>query len=257
MSNVEFTDQGQWLGLEHRNEENVADLYAFVWVDRDRRYFITNTSNLRHGEPYTRLRVRQVQPVETQLPPERVELTIDQPIAAETYYKVCGKIDQHNRSRHDNLMLERKIHTKDWSFRVNLSIFGMIVVDACNVYRQLRARPENERTFYNKLAEELIDNQYDRVRCRTRSGATASPELIGQDGMPRAGGMSAHLTPTKRKRNKGTSRFLGQGRCCICSKKTTSVCSRCLDNEEKEVFCCHSKTGRDCFAQHCSKHDTS
>ena len=56
--------------------------------------------------------MRQVQPVEFNLPPEHVELTIKQLLAAETYYKTHGKINQHNRSQHDNLELECKIKMK-------------------------------------------------------------------------------------------------------------------------------------------------
>ena len=183
--------------------------------NKHREDFIANTSCLRTGVPYTRVQTRQLQALETQLPPERAEITINQPVAAETYYKVCGKIDQHNRSWHDNLMMEKKIQTKDWSLRVNLSIFAMIVVDTCYVYKKLKGREENKKTFYTNLAEELVDNKFDQVRRRARAGQTYSPDFIRRDGLPRSGGTTAHLTPTKRKRNKGSSRFLGQGRCCM------------------------------------------
>jgi hypothetical protein len=143
---------------------------------------------------------RWLQAVESHQPPERVEFTIAQPRAAEIYYSTCGKIDQHNRRRHDSLMLERKIETVDWSKRVNLSIFGMIVVDSYLVYSQVQDSSEPEKEFYTYLAEELIDNTYDQVARRPRSSNIASPEMMGRDGMPRSGGLFGHLTPTKRKR---------------------------------------------------------
>jgi hypothetical protein len=194
---------------------------------------------------------RWLQAVESHQPPERVEFTIAQPRAAEIYYSTCGKIDQHNRRRHDSLMLERKIETVDWSKRVNLSIFGMIVVDSYLVYSQVQDSSEPEKEFYTYLAEELIDNTYDQVARRPRSSNIASPEMMGRDGMPRSGGLFGHLTPTKRKRRDRNNQ-LQQGRCCLCHKKTSSVCSSCRDESQKEVWCCHSKTGRDCFAQHYS-----
>jgi hypothetical protein len=52
-----------------------------------------------------------------------MELTIPQPMAAELYYFVAVKIDQHNRSRQDNN--EILLGTHDWSQRVNFSILGM------------------------------------------------------------------------------------------------------------------------------------
>jgi hypothetical protein len=67
--------------------------------------------------------------------PERVHMTIDVPKAAEIYYSTCGKIDQHNRCRQDTLNLEKKLETKEWNRRVNMSIFGMIVVDSWMLYK--------------------------------------------------------------------------------------------------------------------------
>ena len=55
--------------------------------------------------------------------PENVELTIPQPKATEVYYRTCGVIDQHNRHHQDNLKTEKKLETKKWDMRVNLTIF--------------------------------------------------------------------------------------------------------------------------------------
>ena len=43
-----------------------------------------------------------------------------------------------------------------------------------------------------------------------------------------------------------------QGRCKICSHKTTMCCSKCEDDDdiEKAVFLCNPKTNRMCFATH-------
>jgi hypothetical protein len=242
--------RGQWKGVVHQVGGHDT-LYAFVWVDRDRRYFITNTSSLQPGVPWVRQRRRQIAPLASQEPPDRVELTVNQPKAAEVYYDVCGKIDQHNRRRHDTLNVEKKIKVHDWSMRVNLSIFAMIVVDTYLVYSQLQeGNTECEKDFYAYLAEELIDNSFNGVARRPRLlPGMASPELIGRDGLPRSGGHDPHITPTKRRRfNKPNQ--LHQGKCCICSRKATDVCSKCRYEHENEVWICHTKTGRDCFLGH-------
>ena len=86
---LEFDQRGEWKGLRN----TTTSMYAFVWVDRNIRYFITNTSSLSHGTLYTRVRKRQVAPIESQEPPVRVEFTINQPKADKMYYNTCGNID--------------------------------------------------------------------------------------------------------------------------------------------------------------------
>ena len=71
---------------------------------------------------------------EENAPPDRVDLEIPQPKAAEIYYDTTSSIDQHNRCRQDDLSIEWKLGTWDWSKRVNLSILGMCVVDSWFVY---------------------------------------------------------------------------------------------------------------------------
>ena len=112
-------------------------MYAFVWVDRNRRYFITNTSSLARRTPYKRVRKRQVAPVELKEPPVKLELNINQPEAAKMYYDICGQIDHHNRRRHATLKLEIKVDTNNWSKQIKQSILGMIVMDNFLYYNQL------------------------------------------------------------------------------------------------------------------------
>ena len=67
-----------------------------------------------------------------------------------------------------------------------MSIFGMIVVDCFLVYSQL-VQQDAQNDFSVRLAEEVIDNEYDSVaRCRS-TNAAVSPDAMGQDGKPRAG----------------------------------------------------------------------
>ena len=57
-----------------------------------------------------------------------VNLVLDCPKAVAMYYSVHGKIDQHNHCHQDVLNLEKKMETKLWHRRVNMSIFGMIII---------------------------------------------------------------------------------------------------------------------------------
>ena len=113
----------------------------------------------------------------------RVELTIPQPLACEIYYDTCAQIDRHNRMRQDDLMLERKLGTMDWSHRVNLSIFGMCVVDSWLMFSKSTESEEKQRDFYELLAEEMIDNSHDMVRGTRRPGSdSGSPGITATNG---------------------------------------------------------------------------
>ena len=84
-----FEKQVEWKGLRNAT----TSMYAFVWVDRNRRYFITNPYSLSRRFLYTRVRKRQVAPIESQEPRVQVEFTINQPKAAKMYYNTCGNIN--------------------------------------------------------------------------------------------------------------------------------------------------------------------
>jgi hypothetical protein len=255
---IELSNRGDYEGVVTLGANGQATMIAFVWMDHERRYFVSNTSSLQPGLPYTQNRWRQLSPPEMNEAPVRMELTIPQPKAAELYYFVAGKIDQHNRSRQDNLQLERKLGTHDWSLRVNFSILGMHIVDTWLAWKGLGLcdQGKTESVFYEYLAEELIDNVYDSVARRRRSqgeGIAASPEAIGHDGLPKSG-IGVYLTPTKKKRmrNGCLTNQLAQNRCKICHDKTSFICNGCLElgPNAKNVYLCHSKTGRACFAIH-------
>jgi hypothetical protein len=268
LSNLEMRVRGERRGVVARDENGTPSMLAFCWMDRDRRYFISSASSLQPGRAYTRHRWRQVSD-ELNAAPERVELEIPQPQAAELYYDACGMIDRHNRCRQDDLMLERKLGTMDWSMRVNTSLLGMCIVDAWYAYSQCTKNRgpnantgcEKQKDFYSFLAEELIDNNYDSVGRRgNRENATdAGPQLVTVNGLARCG-IEAHLSPTKRRRiEKGvTTNGLYQGKCRICKKKTVFVCSACKDANEdgilhgKEVWLCMNKQGETCFIDHLS-----
>lgn len=268
LSTVVLNNRGDTKGLYSKDAETGQPQYmAFVWVDRDRRYFISTVDNLSDGEEYTRFRWRQQNP-DPQGPPVRVELVVPQPKAAETYYKTSGAIDHHNRDRQDTLGIERKLITKDWSKRVNLTILAMIIVDTYKVYKGLtfpegHPNPEKQKDFYSYLIAELIRNTYDTVGGQARNAAVAAaaaaPPILVLAGLAPRMGIDAHLTPTKkRKKNAdGTdSNILHRGLCRVCHKKTSWLCSLCVDNGNNSQWLCGTKTGRHCYRQHMiQRHD--
>jgi hypothetical protein len=262
LSRLELQDRGDRRGLLAIDAETKQpNLLSFVWVDRDRRYFISTVSSLAEGTPFVRNRLRQV--VEDNFTaPENVELSIPQPRAAEIYYSCCAKIDQHNRHRQDTLMLEHKIRTKDWSLRVNLSLLSMILVDTWKVWSMITLKMsgepvETQKQFYGRLATELIDNCFDRAtdnRRRQQSSPTDCELIDHRTNLPRSG-TSIHLTPTKRKRKNKDGDFTSytfQGRCMVCKQKTRFQCSRCKDEatDKDEGWLCHTVNGKMCFVEH-------
>ena len=128
LSKLELVQRGDYKGLVARGTDGQPTMLSFIWMDRDRRYFIASALSLDSGILYSRNRWRKVS-FELDALPENVELTIPQPKVMEVYYQTCGVIDQHNRHRQDNLKTEKKLETKKWDMRANLTIFLMIVVD--------------------------------------------------------------------------------------------------------------------------------
>jgi Transposase IS4 len=89
--------RGDRHGVCMKNANGSVEMLAFVWMDRERRYFVASAGSLNEGEPFVRQRWRQVDKTEN-ASPEHVQLVVPQPKSVEIYYKVCaGKVDQHNR----------------------------------------------------------------------------------------------------------------------------------------------------------------
>lgn len=262
MKSIELPVRGTCSGMiaHHSNDGLEMDLLAFVYCDKDRHYFISSCSNISAGEPIKRFRVRQVEDVSTSIGPERVQLTINCPKAAAIYYSSCGKIDQHNRCRQDTLDLEKKIETKVWHRRVNMSIFGMVVVDSWMLYKGCTGGENmTQSAFYKALMTELIDNPYyngpeSRTQTSLSASSTDSVSALGTSGC------GLRLTPTKRKVDSANpaGERRKQRRCRICQRKTIMVCSLCRNDPqigESGAAFCAAVTERECFRVHmCDKH---
>jgi hypothetical protein len=88
LSGIDLQQRGHRKGLITRDMDGKPSLLAFVWMNRDRRYFIASGSSLSEGIPNVRDRWRKIS-AEPNADPTKVQLTVAQPKAAEVYYTVC------------------------------------------------------------------------------------------------------------------------------------------------------------------------
>ena len=105
---------------------------------------------------------------------------------------------------------------------------------------------ETQAGFYDYLAEEMIDNTYDRFIMRSTEGRRRtivdSDDKTFDDDNPLFGringapicGIDLHVTPTKKrgkKRDETETQYSLQGECKVFRTKTTHVCSDCADTD--------------------------
>ena len=207
-------------------------------------------------DPIYRIRLRQVQPVESGASPESVAIALNVPRAAQLYYSANGAIDQHNRTRQDTLQLERKIQTKVWHKRVNTTILGIILVDSFLLHEKCTRRSMTAVEYYRRLIQELIENKFtSSVRMRRSMGGDTSVSAVSLASTTGTAGRGLHITPTKRLLEDGDSdkKRYKQSRCRMCGTKTVMVCSECrLNPEFGEVGAsyCGPLSGRTCYKTH-------
>ena len=77
--------RGDQKALLSHDTASGTDLMVFVWVDRDRRYFISTASSIANGLPCIQARWRQVDRTPN-APPEQVQVNVPQPEACAIYY---------------------------------------------------------------------------------------------------------------------------------------------------------------------------
>ena len=132
-----------------------------------------------------------------------IGLSIPQPKAADIYYNACGRTDHRNHCRSKALQIENKLLTHNWSKRVNLSIFLIIVVDAWIMLKTCTYSKEIQKSCYTNVAEEIIDNTHEIIRTRSSrrlqeesEGSNASDAVVIKNGRV----YSLHLLKKRRKR---------------------------------------------------------
>ncbi len=245
---VPMSGRGTWKSLIHTDEAKAIDVGALLWVDRERRYFVTTAGTTLPGNTIYRERWSRVDN-ESRLITTETAI----PNVAELYYQAASQIDRHNRCRQDDLRLEKKFRVREWSTRVNTSLLAICIVDAWLLYKGNRGSrySMSPNEFYSTLAEQLIDNTYMAPSTRSTAAQTVVNDVTKS-------GIGPHLTSTsrKRKREDGTvTNALYQGKCRVChqNRKTKWICSECTRTQSTDYWVCHCATGRDCFAKHLSE----
>jgi len=246
LSTLEVVTRGDNATYTQSTPEGAVKLIALMCVEREQRYFISSTSISMPGEPYDHVRWRQM--------PENAEqfaLSFKPHQVAQAYYECCAQTDRRTRCRQNDLRLEHKLATHDWSMRVNLSLLGMCIVGSSPMYSGARGATAilTQKQFYEDLAAQLIDNTFDTVGVRAR--ATSAAEPVGQVGAPIRYGVGIHLTPTRKRRN-GASAGDGDQRaqrtCRVCKRLNSShVFSGFRVGDDGDMFLCGPKRGRSCF----------
>ena len=113
---------------------------------------------------YTKDSLIQVQNISYAYP-VCVQFDINHTRMDEKYYSRNFKIDESNRTRHDDFQLQSKLQTKDWIIKAYTSILGMDGVDtyylgkACDWWDD-----RNPAKLYYNLTEDIIDNRLTEIR---------------------------------------------------------------------------------------------
>ena len=119
--------RGKWFSMIHEGE---LDIGALLWIDRERRHFVSSVGTALPGANIYRERWRRVDGI------SKLVVTETQiPQIAETYYAAASMINRHNRCRQQDLQLEKKFLVRDWSIRVNTSLFAICIVDSWLLYK--------------------------------------------------------------------------------------------------------------------------
>ncbi len=114
---------------------------------------------------------------------------------------------------------------------------------------------EMEKVLYELVGEEMVGNRMENLVTGNTNMRRCSNSYVGGTNPSLKSGNGIHLTPTKEKRKFRDGRVRinqsKQGKCRICDKKTSHICSECKCVDGTNEWLCHSKTGRDCFHLHC------
>ena len=106
LSHLEIAEKGEHVTLVSKPIAG-PHLMAVMWVDRDRRYFISSFGTTNGGKPIYRESWRTRHGVT-----RKEELSIRIPSVCEQYYETFSQIDRHNRSCQHDLGLEKKFEVK-------------------------------------------------------------------------------------------------------------------------------------------------
>jgi len=137
-------------------------MYASVWADKTRHFFI-GTFTSPGIRKVTRERWRNVCGDEDNgaITTARTGVEVTMAGSAHTYFKHNGKIDQINGERGKNVDFESTFKVKEWYTRIENGLFGMLCVDAYNLWKACtdgvyKDHRLNVKQFLRRLSFELV-----------------------------------------------------------------------------------------------------
>ena len=112
---------------------------------------------------------------------------------------------------------------------------GMIFVDSWLLYQKCTGSKESQAVFYEKLAEELIDNTHDGIGVRDRAEVAVPPTPNSLSSIS-VSSMAASITTPNKKKHKVVNEKTGkvywhtnQQKCQVCKRgKCTHQCRLCF-----------------------------
>ena len=148
LQSKQFTCRGDSSGLVSTEvNEGVTEMMMFVWVDCNRKYFVTIIESLEKGHTFLRHKWCQVNE-DVNAEEQMEQLDNHKTLEVDIYYAMCSYIDWNNQRRCDDINLEKKLRTHNWYWRVKMSIFGVSVFDTYNVATQYLAYEENFMHYF-------------------------------------------------------------------------------------------------------------
>ena len=214
------------------DSEEKLDKFAFIWVDRIRMYFVSNTSSTYLGADIERRRYRQIDDT-PKAKPEMVDVTVQQLLAGDLYYAGNAAIYEHNRIRQQSFKMEKKLQVKDWQKRLNHSILVIGDVDTYNFRKAMEWSEETPYKFYHFLAQEMINNN--------ESGTTTRLQMQNTLNNVQAVEQQIDFGPRLLKLNRKRSRAVKDDDGTVTGKIETKFClqQRCkLCKEGRPIWVC-------------------
>jgi hypothetical protein len=203
------------------------------------------------GEPYV-----------TQWPDELGNVLtreVDRPAAPARYFLTFNYADTHDHRRQHELALEEAWVGKDANagkFRMYTSIFGITVVDTmlavvAHSHRGHAVRSLTTKGFAERLAEELVDNEFDGAVSRPSTRRKRPVTDVALTMLPADEGSVHRLVSTGhysavRRLKAGEKDAVIQLRCDVCLQKCSTYCAAAQC--QRVPICATHK--RNCFEQH-------
>ena len=73
-------------------------------------------------------------------------------------------------------MIEKKLGTKDWEMRINISLVDICIVDTWLAYKTSTGNEETKTKCFLELVEEIIDKTYDQTDSYRKKNQAKTPQ---------------------------------------------------------------------------------